>query len=186
MKASTLLPCLALALLLAGPADARPRNVTDADAQRSLASEGPVRVDWADPAGFSELRYSGNRQEARRGNWVEQLARYLQESAARQLPAGQALRVTITDIRRAGSYEPWHGPNLQDARIIRDLYPPRITLQFTRLDAQGAVIDQGERKLVDHGFLSGSARLGDSDPLRYEKSLLDDWLQRELKPAAGA
>ena len=186
MKVSRLLPCLALALLLAATVDASPRNVTDADAPRSLESAGPVSVDWTDPAQFSEVCYSANRRESRRGNWVEQLARHLRETAARQLPAGQTLRVTLTDIRRAGSYEPWHGPDLQDTRVIRDLYPPRITLQFTRLDARGEVLDQGERKLVDPGFLTGSTRIGESDPLRYEKKMLDDWLRREIRPGSDS
>jgi hypothetical protein len=172
---------IALALLLAGPADSRPRNVTDAEAPRSLPADGPVNVDWTDPAQFSDLRYSGNRWEAKRGNWVEQLAEHLRKSALKKLPEGESLQVTFTDIKRAGSYEPWHGPNLRDTRIIRDIYPPRISLTFKRLDAQGAVIEQGERKLSDSAFLMGSTRFGDSDPLRYEKRMLDDWVKREFK-----
>ena len=181
MKLTHLFAGIALALLVAGPVSAKPRNVTDADAPRSLPAEGQVSVDWTDPAQFSDIRYSGNRWEAERGNWVEQLAQYLQKSALKKLPQGESLQVTITDIKRAGSYEPWHGANLRDTRIIRDMYPPRMTLTFKRLDAQGGVIEQGERKLSDSGFLTGSTRFGDSDPLRYEKSMLDDWLKREFK-----
>ena len=55
------------------------------------------------------------------------------------------MTVTITDIKRAGDYEPWQGPRLDDVRIMRNIYPPRINLQFTVTDAQGQVIDQGER-----------------------------------------
>ena len=65
------------------------------------------------------------------------------------------------------------------------MYPPRISLAFKRLDAQGEVIEQGERKLSDSGFLTGSTRFGDSDPLRYEKRMLDDWLKREFKQDAA-
>ena len=74
-----------------------------------------------------------------------------------------------------------HGPRLDDVRIMRNIYPPRINLQFTVTDAQGRVIDQGERKLVDNAYLYGPTRLSDTDPLRYEKRLLDDWLRRELR-----
>lgn len=182
MKATPLFAGILLALFIAGPVTAKSRNVTDPDAPRSLPAEGPVSVDWTDPAQFSDIRYSGNRWEAKRGNWVEQLAQYLQKSAVKKLPPGEQLQVTITDIKRAGQYEPWHGPNLQDTRFVRDIYPPRISLTFKRTDAQGNVIDQGERKLVDSAFLMGNSMLGDSDPLRYEKGLLDDWLRREFKP----
>ncbi|MGH8060738.1 MAG: DUF3016 domain-containing protein [Pseudoxanthomonas sp.] len=185
LLSGTVFAGIVLALLVAGPVAAKSRNVTDADAPRSLPAEGPVSVDWTDPAQFSDIRYSGNRWEAERGNWVEQLAQYLQKSALKKLPQGESLQVTITDIKRAGSYEPWHGPNLRDTRIIRDMYPPRMTLTFKRLDARGEVIEQGERKLSDSGFLTGSTRFGDSDPLRYEKSMLDDWLKREFKPDAS-
>ncbi|MEO8364800.1 MAG: DUF3016 domain-containing protein [Pseudoxanthomonas sp.] len=186
MKLAPLFAGIMLALLVAGPVSARSRNVTDADAPRSLPAEGPVSIDWTDPAQFSDIRYSGNRWEAERGNWVEQLAMYLQKNAVKKLPQGETLQVTFTDIKRAGSYEPWHGPNMNNTRVVRDIYPPRITLTFKRLDAQGQVIEQGERKLSDPGFLSSSPRLSDSDPLRYEKGMLDDWLKREFKSAAGA
>ena len=173
---------LALACLLAvGGADAKPRSVSDPQAPRALTAEGPVQVQWTDPAQFSELRYSRNRWDAQRGDWVEDLAEYLRKQASKQLPEGQKLVVTITDIKRAGDYEPWQGPRLDDVRIMRNIYPPRINLQFTVTDAQGQVIDQGERKLVDNAYLYGATRLSDTDPLRYEKRLLDDWLRRELR-----
>ena len=185
MKVFPLSAAVLLACLLAGPVDARVRNVTDADAPRSLATEGPVQVDWTDPAQFSDIRFSGNRWEAQRGNWVQQLAQHLQTRATAQLPAGETLQVTFTDIKRAGQFEPWRGPNLQDTRIVREIYPPHIELSFKRLDAQGGVIEQGERKLSDAAFLTGPTRLGDSDPLRYEKNMLDDWLRREFKQDAA-
>ncbi len=181
MKSTTFAGLALAGLLVTGIADARPaNNVADPQAPRALPAEGPVQVQWNDPAGFTELRYSRNRWEAQRGDWVTKLAEHLRKRASGQLPEGQQLAVTLTDIKRAGDYEPWHGPNFDDVRFMRDIYPPRISLQFTLTDAQGQVLDQGERKLVDSGYLYGSTRLSDTDPLRYEKRLLDDWLRREL------
>ena len=186
MKVLPLSAAVLLACLVASPVDARVRNVTDADAPRSLASDGPVQVDWTDPAQFSELRFSGNRRESQRGNWVQQLAQHLQTRATAQLPASETLQVTFTDIQRAGSFEPWRGPELQDARIVREIYPPRIELTFKRMDAQGNVIAQGERRLRDAGFMMDSASsVLNSDPLRFEKRMLDDWLRRELRADAA-
>lgn len=174
---------LALACLLAmGSAQAKSNTVTDPDAPRAVADNGTVQVQWTDPAQFSELRRSVNRWEAQRGDWVTSLATYLQKTATKQLPDGQRLDVTITDIKRAGDFEPWHGPNMSDVRFMRDIYPPRITLQFTLSDAQGKVLDQGERKLSDSAYLMNSGMIrSDTDPLRYEKRMLDDWLRRELR-----
>ena len=182
MKIPALATFALVGLFAAGAASAGPtRNVTDPAAPRALPAEGPVQVQWTDPANFTELRHSRNRWEAQRGNWVNTLANHLRTRAARQLPDGQQLAVTITDIKRAGDYEPWHGLQMQDVRFMRDIYPPRVSLQFTLTDAQGQVIDQGERKLVDSSYLYGGTRLSDTDPLRYEKRLLDDWLRRELR-----
>lgn len=179
---STLQIALLLALALSATvASARIRNVTDADAPRALPEQGPVDVRWDDPRTFSEIRYSHNIAESRRGTWVEQLAAYLRNRAQPRLPAGEHLDVTITDIELAGDYEPWRGPQFQDTRFIRDIYPPRLTLTFTRTDANGAVIATGERKLTDLGFLMSSGTTGlSSDPLRFEKGLIDRWLAREL------
>lgn len=181
MKTPTFAALALACLLVAGTAAARPANVTDPQAPRALAEEGPVQVQWNDPSGFTELRQSRNRWEAERGNWVVNLAEYLRKQASSKLPEGQQMAVTITDIKRAGDYEPWHGSRMDEVRFMRDIYPPRISLQFTLTDAQGRVIDQGERKLVDNAYLYGNTRLSDTDPLRYEKRLLDDWLRRELR-----
>ncbi|MGV8961061.1 MAG: DUF3016 domain-containing protein [Stenotrophomonas sp.] len=181
MKTWTLAGWGLACVLAMGSADAKPRNVTDPDAPRALPGNGPVQVQWNDPAQFTELRQSTNRFEAQRGDWVTQLAEYLQKSAVRQLPAGQRLDVTITDIKRAGDFEPWRGANLSDVRFIRDIYPPRITLQFKLMDANDHVISEGERKLTDNGYLMSSGMRNDTDPLRYEKRVLDDWLRSELR-----
>lgn len=178
---SALLVALLVVAAAAGTASAKVRNVTDPDAPRSLPEQGPVSVRWENPAQFADIRYSHNQAEARRGNWVEQLATHLRERAQKRLPPGQRLDVNITDIDRAGDYEPWRGLQFQDVRFIRDLYPPRITLTFRRTNADGSVIAEGERKLSDSGFLMSTNSGGSaSDPLRFEKGLIDRWLSREL------
>ncbi|MNW13751.1 hypothetical protein D3C71_2117880 [compost metagenome] len=48
-------------------------------------------------------------------------------------------------------------------------------------DASGQVIEQGERKLSDSGYLFNSSLPSNTDPLRYEKRLLDDWVRREFQ-----
>ncbi|MCF7751213.1 DUF3016 domain-containing protein [Bacillus subtilis subsp. subtilis] len=178
-----LLTCL---LVIGSASAAAPRTVTDPQAPRALSGEGPVQVQWTDPAQFTEIRQSGNRFEAQRGDWVAQLAKYVQTAAGKQLQPGQRLDVTFTDIKRAGDYEPWHGPRGSDIRIMRDIYPPRIALTYTLTDAQGQVLAQGERKLSDSGYLHNIGLQRDTDPLRYEKHLLDDWLRRDLRNEATA
>ncbi|EKT4439730.1 TPA: DUF3016 domain-containing protein [Stenotrophomonas maltophilia] len=185
MKRSLAIALLAGALV-AGGASAAPRTVTDADAPRALQADGPVSVKWEDPAKFTEIRQSTNRFEAERGDWVQQLARYLQTTAAKPLQPGQTLDVTLVDIKRAGDYEPWHGPRGRDIRIMRDIYPPRISLQYTLKDASGRIVSEGDARLSDTGYLHNLGLRSDSDPLRYEKRLIDDWVKRQLASQATA
>lgn len=174
---------LAVAFVLAGDACARSRHVTDPDAPRSLPASGAVDVRWQDPARFTEIRRSGNPREAARGTWVLQLAEHLRVRAGRHLAAGERLAVEIVDIDRAGEYEPWHGIQYHDIRVIRDLYPPRIVLRFERTAADRRVLARGERTLRDAAFLMHTSGAGDGDPLRHEKAMLERWLARELGTA---
>lgn len=169
---------LLLALVFAGNAWAV--RVTDADYPRSLEQTGPVAVSWTDPAQFTEVRHSRNRFEAVQGDWVRDLAEHLAQRAADALRPGEQLAVEITDIKRAGEFEPAIGRS-DHVRIVRDIYPPRIELNYTLSDAAGNVIASGERRLSDLAFLSrtpGSTSMGNS--LRHEERLLNDWIRRDI------
>jgi len=67
--------------------------------------------------------------------------------------------------------------------VIKNIYPPRIDLTFTQTDANGAVVKEGERQLRDPAFMQRGI-LNSTDPLRFEKRMLDDWLRKEF-PGAG-
>ncbi|MDQ3040244.1 MAG: DUF3016 domain-containing protein [Pseudomonadota bacterium] len=174
----------ALALALSGCASSGATGMLAADAPRSLPDAGPVSVAWADPATFAEFRRGSNRWASSEGAWLQELALYLRKRAQEQLTAGDRLELTIVDLDRAGEYEPWHGIALHDTRIVRDIYPPRMTLQFRHFAAAGALIAEGERKLSDPGFLINSGAFNNSDPLRYEKRMIDAWIRRDLDTAA--
>ena len=87
------------------------------------------------------------------------------------------LKITVTDVDLAGEFEPWRGS--PDVRVVRDIYPPRIVLEFKRLAADGTVLQSGRRELSDPAFMERGAR-GAAEPLRYEKGLIDDWVRREF------
>lgn len=162
---------LCAGLLLAGAAVAAPPDV------RALPGAGPVSVSWNDPAGFTEVRASLDRAEALKGEWVNELARYLQREAAARLQPGERLEVRIEDVRRAGDYLPNRAPT----RVASPLSAPEIRLHYVRTDASGAVVAQGERTLRDLNYLAGPATR-DRDPLRHEKRLIARWV-RDLPSA---
>jgi hypothetical protein len=177
-------PALALALAFAITACAHTagRGVTDPSAPRALAAEGPVTVEWDDPARFTEIRTSFNRHEASRGNWVQELAEHLREGIQARIGEGERVHVRITDIDRAGDFEPGRGPDLDHVRIMRDIHWPRMSLEFEHHDAAGNLVNSGARELSDPGYLSSQLPLPRTDPLRYEKTMIDRWLHREFGP----
>ncbi|MFT4179898.1 MAG: DUF3016 domain-containing protein [Thermomonas sp.] len=186
MNARTLVLSFAIAAAIAGCASSgTATGMLAPDAPRALPDAGPVSVAWEDPATFTELRHSRNRWEAERGNWLTDLAKYLRKRAEAQLPAGERLELTIVDIDRAGDYEPWLGVRHQDTRIVRDIYPPRMTLRVRHFDASGALVSEGEHKLSDMAFMTNASPFNDSDPLRYEKRMIDSWLRREFATTAA-
>ena len=169
---------LAGALAVAGSAIA-------ADPQPT--SDSRIQVTWTKPDDFSEAKqYPGTglgREEP--DEWLNELAKHVRYRADRRLPPGDRLQVTFTNVQRAGTYEPWRGPRFDDVRIIKDIYPPRIDLKFTLTDAGGAVVKEGQRELRDPAFLQRGI-LNTTDPLRFEKRLLDDWLRSEFPDASDA
>lgn len=164
------LPGLAIATALSLGLTA-PSPATGQDSPR-------VTVAYDHPDQFTEAKETRAFAPARADKgYLEILKKYIQERAGKVLADGQQLEIVITDVDRAGSYEPWHGPRLSDVRIVKDIYPPRIDLNFTLYGADGKVLRQGQRKLRNAAFLSSSSPV-DQDSLRYEKSLIDLWLRR--------
>ena len=171
---------LVLATACALAACANPGAGGPADRQeRAGVAAGMVSVTYDEPSRFSDAREGGFESEAARRAWLDALCEHLSERAAAALPTGQRLEVHITDVKRAGGFEPWRGPQAAHLRVVRDVYPPRIDLRFRRLAADGSVLQSGTRQLRDPSFLMRPPRYA-NDTLRFEKVLVDDWVEREF------
>ena len=151
------------------------------------APDSRIQVTWTKPDDFSEAKQYPGTGLGRESpdEWLNDLAKHLRYRADRRLPEGDHLNVTFTNVQRAGTYEPWRGPRFDDVRIIKDIYPPRIDLTFTLTDAGGAVVKEGKRELRDPAFLQRGI-LNTTDPLRFEKRLLDDGLRSDFPDAGDA
>ena len=179
MKSVALLALAGLALVATGVAAQSSEPAAANTTRAPEAGKATVTVTYVDPESFSENKQFRNEDRYNGVEYLEPLKAYLIKRARRTLPAGDRLDVKITDIKLAGAYEPWRGPNSRYIRYMRDVYPPRINLDFTLTNASGEVIGQGSRKLRGLGYLTRSMSLpGDTDPLKYDKRLLDDWLRK--------
>lgn len=171
-----LMSVLVLGLLAAGLRAKPPAAAGDTLAQR-------VTVNFVHPEKFTEVKENSTdfENDLGRQNYLPRLREYLEQRAPKYLAAGQKLTVDFTDFDLAGDFEPWHRVQLHEVRIVRDRYPPRATLHFTLTDADGHTVREGDRQLIDGGFMLGSSSL-DIDSLRYEKQMLDNWLRAEFPP----
>lgn len=150
-----------------------------AQAGEAKGNSARVSVEWTDPAQFTEVRYGHQFRQPTPEVWLGELRKTLVRRADSALPPGQHLAVTITDVKLAGQFEPWHGPDYTDVRIVKSIYPPRIDLTFNLTAADGQVIASGERKLRDPAFLDRGS-VNAIEPYRFEKRLLKDWVDREF------
>jgi Protein of unknown function (DUF3016). len=144
---------------------------------QAATTPGNVNVRYKDPQNFTEAKRSFGVHLIDPDAYLKPLKDYIVQRASRILAPDQRLDIEVTDVKRAGEYEPWRGPRFNDVRIVKDIYPPRIDLNFTLYGADGKVLRSGSRKLRDAAFLSRNSQT-DQDSLRYEKSLIDLWLRK--------
>jgi hypothetical protein len=115
---------------------------------------------------------------------LTELGRYIELLGARYLGPGQSVSIDVADIDLAGEFEPWR-KFAQDVRIMRDVYPPRIALQY-RLVEGGRTVAEGRERIVDPNYLDNPATRSSQDPLRYEKALLNNWFQARFVARTAA
>ncbi len=167
-------PFILLAALLALPTLA----ATPASTATPTAPTN-VTVSYDHPENFTETRkVRALAPQLADDDYLKVLQAYMENRAGKMLLPGEHLDIVVTDIDRAGNFEPWRHGTLREVRIIKDVYPPRIDLRFRLLDANGKVIREGMRKLRDPAFMTGSVNTPGSDSLRYEKALIDRWLRK--------
>ncbi len=145
--------------------------------------KGPSRVEvvFFEPEKFIDVRDSYMGSDKGRDGTLETLKEYLTTRGVRGLLPGQKLAITITEVDLAGDFEPWRGGQWGDVRIVKDIYPPRISLVFRLTNADGTIVKEGKRDLRDLAFMMKLTMGFRDDPLRHEKALLDDWLSAEFR-----
>jgi len=96
-----------------------------------------------------------------------------------KLPADRNLKVEVLDVDLAGRME--HFIRLGGAvRVVgRQADWPRMELRYT-LESNGQVLAQGTEKIADMGYFFGHPHYSTSDPLRYEKRMLDRWFKDRI------
>lgn len=145
-----------------------------------VPADARAEVAFFEPENFTDVRESYMGSDVHRTTYLDQLRDHIISRAKYYVPPGYHLAVTFTDVDMAGDFEPWHGPQWDDVRVVKDIYPPRVKLSFRLVDPEGNVVKQGDRELRDLGFMTKITMASHHDTMRHEKALLDDWLRSEF------
>lgn len=154
-------------------------------ADTAKTGSGNVTVVFDHPEQFTDVKDAYMPTDKGRDAILSEIREFVIERASSYLQAGWKLDVKFTEIDLAGDFEPQLGPNYSNVRIMKDIYAPRIDLEFKITGADGKVLSEGKRKLRDQNYLQRLLPPG-NDPLRYEKDILGDWLHDEIKSDATA
>jgi hypothetical protein len=160
------LPAIAF-LLLSGCAASAPHD----------EAVSRVSVSFVEPEKFTDSRRVELAPTS--AGVLRELEKFLIETGGRYLPATTKLSIRVTDIDLAGDFELFRGPQADQVRITKGLYPPHIVLEFQVMDSAAMVVRSGKRDLTDINYQRRSVYPRE-DYVRYEKDILRDWLRAEF------
>jgi hypothetical protein len=139
-----------------------------------LAAHADVKVDFVNPEKFSDIRdNTGFTDKA----VLKDIEAYLVAQFGKRMP-GRDVHISVTDVNLAGEIEPVGGM-ARWLRVMRTITSPSMELTYEIRDGE-KVVQQGMSKLRDIDYQNGFSSLSSSDPLRYEKHMMDRWMDREF------
>lgn len=141
-----------------------------------------VSVTFVQPEKFTDARRA--ELEPTSKGFLSELQDFIVHTGARYVPEDMQLNIKVTNVDLAGGFELFRGPQTDQVRITKGLYPPHIVLDFELLDRAGSVIKTGKRDLTDINYQMRSVSPRE-DTLRYEKDILRDWLRFEFNGIKG-
>lgn len=133
-----------------------------------------VTVNYVESDKFSDLPFSPWEREG----VLKQLSEHFAKLGER-LPQGQDLAIEVTDIDLAGREYP-SARSGRDLRVMKGMADwPTMKLRYS-LTQDGKVLKGGEARLSDMSYQQRISRFSDSDGLRYEKRMIDDWFDAAI------
>ena len=138
-----------------------------------IASAG-VTVTYIESDKFADLPFAPWERE----QVLKELSDYFGK-LGEKLPEGQDLALEVTDIDLAGR----EYPNMRSGRELRVLQGtadwPIMNLRYT-LSQNGQVRKTGDARLSDMNYMQRINRFSDSDSLRAEKRMIEEWFNETI------
>lgn len=145
----------------------------------SSAALAEVTVTYTKPDDYTDLA----RGEYDRDRVLKQFTDYF-ATLEKKLPPGENLKIDVLDIDLAGRMYPRR--NGDEIRVLNGGADwPRMHLRYT-LEKDGQVLRSGDDNIANMNYQQSRSSYFDSDPLRYEKQMLDDWFNKAIVPKVAA
>lgn len=140
------------------------------------AAWADVSVSYVKPEDFTDVPRNAIDRERVLKNFSDYFA-----TLNAKLPPGQNLKIEVLDIDLAGRLWPRRNGG-EDIRVLNGGADwPRMRLRYT-LEQDGKVLRSGDEQLSNMNYMQGISRYSDTDTLRYEKQMLDDWFTKAIVP----
>lgn len=142
----------------------------------SLVYANSSVVKWNDFNDYRDVRPSNQTKGAYHKHIASSIEKHILK-LAEQLPQNHSLSIEITDLDLAGDVR---FLGVDEIRVIKPIYFPRITLNYILTDEQGAVIKkETDITLKDMGFMD-KIKMGRDESFYYEKRLLTQWFNETI------
>lgn len=141
-----------------------------------IAHAAEAKVQWQDFKTYRDVTPANQTRKSFHQHVAKSLEKHIAKQA-KKLPKDQTLKLTVTDVDLAGDVD----FGMQEVRVVKSIFYPRIKFDYQVLDKQGNPLSQGKADLKDMRFLDriGSTR---SESFKHEKRLITDWIDDELLP----
>jgi hypothetical protein len=140
---------------------------------------GTVNVSFIHPENFTDASLQGGYGTTAEQGTLDDIGRFFESLGPMYLKSGQVLKLDVLNVDLAGRIE-WWRRNLYDARILRDVYPPRFTLNYRLVEARRVLVESQETVVGPNYLANPGIYFSPNDPLRFEKAMLEDWFRRRF------
>lgn len=147
----------------------------------SCSAGAAVEVSFVEPEHYRDASLDIAYGAAARERTMNGIRDYLEQLGKTHLRANETLKIEVLDIDLAGRFE-WWRPFANNVRVVRDITWPRIKVRYV-LRQDDRVLSSGEEAITDLDYLAHVNAASYSDPLRYEKAMLEEWFRARF--AAG-
>lgn len=146
------------------------------------AAAGEASVTWQNPEKYTDIRSGSQSAKSMLKSVTVSLGGEFSALAAK-LPPGYRLTVTVSDLDLAGEIDPIPTRQMNEVRVLKDIYFPQMIFDYELKDAGGVVqLWQADVELKDMQYLSSLRTARSSDAFYHERRMIRDWFNQLVLP----